>query len=128
MDQWLTDVSRDGSTDSMAVKVRRTKPAELADGCVTPQGERIVELVSYTSAGRCNQLYPLHGDPRIAAGAPLTNDILKCRLKAIDPRDYTRSLTAAQMAQLRAVFPTGVCDYRRPGVGQRRLSASWQRY
>jgi hypothetical protein len=128
MDQWLTAIDGDRLTGSIAVKAGRNRPAELSDGCITPRGERIVEAASSTSAGRCNQLYPLHGDPRIAAGAPPTNDVLKCQLKPIDSRDYTQSLTAAQLARLRAVFPVGVCDYGRPGVGQQRFSATWKRY
>jgi hypothetical protein len=36
--------------------------------------------------------------------------------------------TAAQAAQLKAVFPTGVCDFTRQGVGQVPLKGTYQRY
>ena len=32
------------------------------------------------------------------------------------------------MARLKAVFPTGVCDFTKPGVGQVPLKGTYQRY
>jgi hypothetical protein len=93
-DQWLTSGSR---------------PADLTDSCWSREGERIAD------AARCTQLFPAYSDPRIAAGAPLRNDILKCAVKPAAP-------------DLRAVFPNGVCDYAKPGAGQERLAGSWRRY
>jgi hypothetical protein len=128
MDAWLTAMGNDRSNDPQSVKVARNRPPDVADACYTEQGERIVESASYAGTGRCNQLYPPHADPRLAAGAPLTGEILKCELKAIDARDYKQPLAGDQLARLRAVFPNGVCDYSRPGVGQRRISSGWKRY
>ena len=48
----------------------------------------------------------------------MTDDIFKCQLKPIDAADYKTAPNADQMAQLKAVFPDGVCDYSKPGVGQ----------
>ena len=64
-------------------------------------------------------------DPRIVAGGPLTDDIFKCQLKPIDAKDYKIAPTADQMAQLQKVFPTGVCDYSKPGVGQDAKLVTW---
>ena len=128
MDRWLAAIGNDRSTDAPAVKVARNRPADVADACFTEQGERIIEPASYTSQGRCNQLYPPHTDPRIAAGAPLTNDFLKCELKSIETKDYTLPFTTAQMARLKASFPQGVCDFSRPGIGRRPLDKTWIRY
>ncbi len=58
------------------------------------------------------------GNPRIAAGAPLSDDILKCQLKPVDPEDYERSLTSTELTRLEQVFPEGVCDWAVGGVGQ----------
>jgi hypothetical protein len=82
----------------------------------------------YGGKGRCNELYPAHADPRLVAGAPLTNDVLKCALKAIDTKEYKQPLTAEQVARLKAVFPQGVCDYTRPGVGQENKPEPWKRF
>ena len=37
-------------------------------------------------------------------------------------------MTDAQFAQLKATFPTGVCDYSRAPVGQRPLKGTWLSY
>ena len=52
------------------------------------------------------------------AGAPLTNDVLKCQLKPPDRSDYDVELTDAQWARLAEIFRDGVCDWSKPGVGQ----------
>jgi hypothetical protein len=113
MDQWLA---------------AGKKPADLADACWTAEGEKIVEPLVYHGSGRCAQLYPAHADPRIVAGAPLANDVLKCALKPLAPGDYQRPLSAEQVARLRKVFPQGVCDYGRPGVGQGVKPEAWKTY
>jgi hypothetical protein len=127
MDHWLDNIANDQSKNSAATKVAR-EPAELVDACWTADGERIAEPASYRGAGRCNQLYPAHEDPRLVAGAPVTNDILKCVLKPVDPKDYRQSLSDAQVARLKAIFPNGVCDYSRPGVEQNKESEAWLKY
>jgi hypothetical protein len=128
MDSWLDNIAKDQSKDSLAVKVARNKPPEAQDTCWTDTGERIAEPASYTTNGRCNQLYPPHADPRIASGGPLADDVLKCVLKPIDTRDYKQTLTSAEIGRLKTIFPDGVCDYTRPGVEQLRLSGTWKTY
>jgi len=128
MNQWLDNIDRDTSNASASVKVARDKPSGLTDACWTSEGEKIVETLTFDGKGRCNQLYPAHSDPRIVAGAPLADDILKCALKPIDVKDYTQPLTAEQMMRLKTAFPQGVCDYTRPGVAQQRVEGVWHRY
>jgi hypothetical protein len=128
VDAWLDAIANDRSSDSPAVKVGRNRPSDVADACLSDQGETIVEPASYNGAGRCNQMYPPHSTPRIAAGGPLTDDVLKCELKAIDRKAYAQPFTEDQMARLKAAFPKGVCDYSRPGAKQRRVSGTWKRY
>ena len=128
MNQWLDNVAGDTSNASAAVKVERDKPSGLMDACWTAEGEKIVEPLTFNGKGRCNQLYPAHSDPRMAAGAPLTDEVLKCSLKPLDLKDYSQPLTQDQIARLQAVFPQGVCDYSRPGVGQQRVDGVWHRY
>jgi Tannase-like family of unknown function (DUF6351) len=128
MDQWLDAISKDTSQRSLTEKIAAARPADITDACWSDEGERIVEKRSYDGNGRCNQLYPPHGDPRIAAGEPLKEDILKCTLKPIDPKDYVHPLTTDQLARLKAIFPSGVCDYTVPGVGQGSLQKTWRTY
>jgi len=68
-----------------------------------------------------------YGDESIA-GEPISDDVLKCALKPIDPDDYAGRLTDAELQRLRVLFPEGVCDYSRPGVGQEHAVATWQRF
>jgi hypothetical protein len=128
MDRWLDRIAGDHSGDSLQIKVARNKPAELADACWTAKGERIAEAASYRGAGRCNQLFPAHADPRLVGGAQLTDDVLKCALKPVNRGDYRRPLTDAQFARLKAIFSGGVCDYSRPGVEQNAVSEAWLTY
>ena len=95
---------------------------------ITAQGEKIVEPLTWDGKSRCNQLYPAHADPRIASGAPLTDEILKCQLKPISAADYTPALTPAQMAKMKTAFPQGVCDYTKPGVAQQHVESTWRKY
>jgi hypothetical protein len=122
VDEWVENVVNDTSDDSAAVKVVRNKPAGLVDACYTVTGERITDQTV------CGQLYPLHANPRLAAGEPLSHDVLKCRLKKVDPRDYAQSLTTDQLRRLEAIFPDGVCDYSRRGVGQQLVKDTWLSY
>jgi hypothetical protein len=46
----------------------------------------------------------------------------------VDLKDYNQPLTPEQVDRLKAVFPQGVCDYSRPGVGQQRVDGVWHRY
>lgn len=90
-------------------------PDALADVSVSLQ---LPEAVETTSSGACAKVFPALTEPRIVAGGPLSDDIVKCTLKPLDPQDYRRPLTAAQVAALRTAFPQGVCDWSKPGVGE----------
>jgi Tannase-like family of unknown function (DUF6351) len=126
MDRWLDAISRDRSVAPLSEKIVKDKPADLVDACWSSTGEKIAEPGNFESTGRCGQLYPIHADPRIAAGAPLTDDVLKCALKPFSVDDYGHRLSTAQTNRLKIVFPQGVCDWSKPGVGQRVTRAIWQ--
>jgi hypothetical protein len=128
VDPWLDNVAADSTPGTLSQKVARNKPKDVSDTCVATDGEIISERADYTGNGKCNQLYPPHGDPRIAAGTPLTNDVVKCALKPVDPSDYKQQMSDDQLQQIRSVFPTGVCDFSKPGIGQQVTKATWQRY
>jgi hypothetical protein len=127
MNRWLDAMAADPAPPSTD-KVVRHKPAEAVDACWDAAGNRIVEAASFDGKGRCNALYPVHGEPRLAAGAPLTNDVVKCRLKPINYADYKAQFTDQQRARHRALFPEGVCDFSKPGVEQRPIKGTYQRY
>jgi hypothetical protein len=128
MDLWLDNIAADAAAGTQAQRVVRNKPAGLTDGCSTIDGERIAERATYEGSGICNQLYPPHGDPRIAAGGPVTDDILKCALKPARLSDYSQPLTSEQLTRLRAAFPSGVCDYSGAGQTNHETTLTWQAY
>jgi len=78
-----------------------------------------------TDQERCKKLFPFAGDARLAAGAPPADDVFKCALKPVDMADYKIAPTTERLAQLKQVFPDGVCDYNKPGVEQARLAGTW---
>jgi hypothetical protein len=131
MDTWLT-----ARTELAAARrrldpvelTRRSKPAGLGDGCVDHDGNRIDEPLTLDPAAACNQLFPYHENPRIAAGGPRANDIVKCQLTDPDRDAYGAELTDEEWAKLLATFPDGVCDWTVPGVGQVSLEALWIRF
>jgi hypothetical protein len=75
--------------------------------------------------GPCSVAIPRVTTPRIAAGGPMSDDVIKCQLKAVDPADYATALTSAQLAELADIFTTGVCDYTKPSVGDVERSILW---
>jgi hypothetical protein len=80
-------------------------------------------------AGRHVQtLFPTFGDTRTAAGGGLAGDTLKCQLKPLDFTSYPVTFTPAQQARLQAAFPTGVCDWSKPGVDERPPLGAWLDY
>jgi hypothetical protein len=126
LDQWLTAIANDKADTPLAKKVAAHRPADFVDACYpTVAGPMVGAIEKVTDAERCKKLFPFSGDARLAAGAPATDDVFKCALKPIDPSDYKTAPTAEQLAQLRQTFPEGVCDYRKPGVEQARLTGTW---
>ena len=67
-----------------------------------------------------------YSTPRQVADGPRGEDVFKCQLKAFDAAsaDYGGAVfSAAQLTRLKAVFPDGVCDWTKPGIGQ---TTPWQ--
>ena len=127
MDQWLTKIADDTSKDSKLVKLRRAKPADFVDACWTrdEHPQRIVEK-QMANSGKCNELYPANSFPRGVAGSPLAADIIKCQLKPIAASDYKVTFTATEMTRMKEIFPTGVCDWAKPGLEQQPMAGTWQ--
>jgi hypothetical protein len=112
LDDWLARVHADRRKVPLAKKVIQDKPDSVAPRCTDGTGK---ELPSEA----CDQTVASYGTPRQGADGPLTEDVMKCRLKPMVRDDYTVTFTDAQWASLQQAFPAGVCDYNKPGVGQR---------
>lgn len=112
MDRWLTAIEADSRHLPLSQKVLRDRPVDAVDACFI-NGQEV------TDQATCRATFPFFGDARTAAGGPLADNVMQCQLEPLNPRDYAVAFSAAQWARLRSAFPTGVCDYRRPGVDQR---------
>jgi hypothetical protein len=117
MDAWLTAIEQDTRDVPREQKVIDNKPDAARDACDIPD------------RGTCDTLFgPGAGSVRWGAGDSIATDVIKCQLKPLARSDYAPILfTDAQWAQLEEAFPTGVCDWSRPGVGQQGAVA-WQTY
>ena len=109
-------------------KVVKHKPADAVDAYWTPDGQRVNEVASWDPDTSWNKTYPIHLEPRLIAGAPITNDIMKCALKPVNVADYSVNFSKSQQARLKKIFPDGVCDWSKPGVGYSTIKATYQRY
>ncbi|HKE94747.1 MAG TPA: DUF6351 family protein [Povalibacter sp.] len=111
----------------------RVRPAAFTDQCVAADGSLIAAgedawngILDEKAPGPCTTAFPLHSSSRMVAGDSIRGDLFKCELKplgrALHDGTYGRRapFTAAEIAWLRNIFPSGVCDYSKPDVGQPR--------
>jgi hypothetical protein len=112
MDRWLARVHADRRKIPLARKIIQDKPDSVAPRCTDGHGK---ELPSTT----CDETVAAYGTPRQGADGPLTEDVMKCRLKPLRREDYTVTFTDEQWSRLQQAFPGGVCDYNKPGIDQR---------
>jgi hypothetical protein len=111
MDRWLARVHADHRKVPLARKIIEGRPGTVAPRCTDGQGREVPSEV-------CDQTVSSYGTPRQGADGPLTEDVMKCRLKPMRRDDYPVSFTDAQWRRLEQAFPGGVCDYAKPGISQ----------
>jgi hypothetical protein len=135
LDDWLDAVDEAAAADpgaDRATLVADARPADLDDRCVLPGGEELTGPDVHTDGGPCNEAYPVASGPRIVAGADRSEVVVKCsRRPVIDLIDTDLAavdLSAAQQQRLEQIFPEGVCDHDRPGVGTVDTAGTWLSY
>jgi hypothetical protein len=114
---WVQAYTSDTSGGTQKQRVVRNRPANAVDGCWKDATTFIAEaqVLGHAPTNQCNTLFPSWSAPRVMAGGPVAANIMRCSLKPIDVADYKASLTPAEIARLRRVFPHGVCDWSRHG-------------
>ncbi len=130
IDEWMRNIEA-----NPAAGVAGNKPAAAVDSCFASDGSLLYAgddawdgILDDQAAGACTQQFPIYSTSRIVAGGPITGDVFKCALQSIDEAIAAGVygdvvFTPAERAQLEAVFPDGVCDYRQgdvrrpPGLG-----------
>lgn len=120
-DQWLDALDalqvRQPSW-SRARLVAASRPAAAADQC---------RLTATGVPAGCDHGVARPSTPRRAAGGPLSEDNIDCKLRAIRSKDYPGA-SPAQVKQILAVFPQGVCDYTKSASGATARSQTWLSY
>jgi hypothetical protein len=124
MDTWLSNLLTSAPKAALndvrtQAQVIAAKPAEAFDLCYLTGDVTFSTEVTDMALCDADPRLMTHSSPRQVAGGPLVENILKCQLKALNTADYAPvTFSAAQLARLLAVFPGGVCDWSKPGLGQ----------
>ncbi len=125
IDRWLAAVEKDTSATPLAKKIIANRPADVHDQCSDGIGQVIPDPVGMQACAAVVQRYTT---PRVVAGESIATDSNKCQLKPLRREDYgSAAFTDDQWAALQKVFPTGVCDFSKPGVDQQ-PTIPWQTY
>ena len=107
------------NSEHTAAQVLAAKPATAFDFCYLTTDTGFTNKVTDQSLCDADPRLAIHGSPRQVAGGARAENILKCQLKPLAFTDYgSITFTATQQNRLQAVFPGGVCDWSKPGVGQ----------
>ena len=122
MDEWLARIRAEPRRG-----VSGNRPEGAVDGCTDAQGNVIASgprvwdgILDRRPPGPCTRRFPLRSTPRIAAGGPYADNILKCRLQPVATAAAAGIYgvwrpTPADLRRLAQIFPAGVCDYPRSG-------------
>jgi hypothetical protein len=119
MDQWVAAIKADTSDTAIDRKVARYRPADAFDFCFLTSDTTFSKKITDPTVCDTDKFLKPRSSPRQVAGGPIAENILKCQLRPINRADYAPAvLTDAQFARLGVVFPRGVCDFSKAGVGQ----------
>ena len=124
MDTWLSTLNMQAPKATLNAErtheqVVAAKPAAAVDFCFLTGDANFATPVTDPAACDADARIKFFASPHQVAGGPLAENILKCQLKPLAFADYPGiTFTADQQARLGATFPTGVCDWTKPGVGQ----------
>ena len=124
MDTWLSSLLTSAPKASLnaertQAQVVAAKPAEAKDKCYLSSDTTFSTPIYDMAVCDADARLVKHASPHHVAGGSLTENILKCQLMPLAFSDYTGiTLTPGQQTRLRAVFPGGVCDWSKSGVGQ----------
>ncbi len=124
MDEWLINLRM--YPDRGVVKNR---PEFAIDSCFDEEGLVIARGSDVWDGewnqrpnGVCMEVYPSFPTSREIAGAPVSGDIFKCELQPVNQAIARGLYGGVDMnpyrEQLNTIFPQGVCDYSRPGLGE----------
>jgi len=125
IDEWMANIKANPDKS-----VAENKPSDAVDRCFNTDGSEFARgddvwdgILNDEPAGPCTQKFQIHSSSRIASGGPLKGGIFKCQLQSVE-RAINRGVYGTwlpdkqQRARLKAIFPSGVCDYSLPDAGR----------
>ena len=124
--EWLDNKSRPATVKDSCWKPDGTLIAAGPDvfkGQVAEDGSEVLGgMVAATDPGPCTVAYPIYSDARVESGLGVSDRVFKCALKPVATalKDGTYgdvTFTTVEQQKLYQIFPTGVCDYSKPGQG-----------
>ena len=124
MDTWLSNLTVSAPKETLnsvrsQAEVIEAKPATAFDLCYLTGDATFSTPVTDIAVCDADPRLAKHSSPRQVAGGPLAENILKCRLKPLNPAEYLPIVfSTGQWARLEAAFQGGVCDWSQPGIGQ----------
>lgn len=131
IDEWMANIRK-----SPSASVAQNRPDRAVDSCFDTSGALIAKgpevwsgVIDQKPAGACTQKFPMYSTSRRLAGGPYEGGVFKCALKSVDAalRDGTYGSwkpSLSEIQKLKAIFPEGVCDYKKPDQSKPIKSAS----
>ena len=121
LDRWIKNIQANPDKS-----VAENKPADAKDACFATNGTLLASgddvwsgILDDGAAGACTQAFQIHSTSRIVAGGPIEGGVFQCALQPVEAA-LAKGLygswapTAAEVARLKQIFPSGVCDYSKP--------------
>jgi hypothetical protein len=121
LDSWIKNIEANPDKS-----VGENKPADAKDSCFATNGSLIASgddvwsgILDDEAAGACTQAFQIYSTSRIVAGGPIEGGVFKCAVQQVE-RAVAQGLygawepTAGEVDRLKAIFPSGVCDYSKP--------------
>jgi len=129
MDRWLAAVEADKRKKvPLSRKIIENRPEDVTDRCAQVPGVEQAEVPGQGRVCELDEVQTRYGTPLTAAGEGIATDTNECTLRPLQRTDYYPvEFTDDQWSRLQAAFPTGVCDFSRPGPGQQG-TIPWQTY
>ncbi|MEO6744823.1 MAG: DUF6351 family protein, partial [Caldimonas sp.] len=124
MDVWLSKLLVTAPKETLnSVRTQQqvvtAKPAAAVDLCYLTGDTSFTTKVFDQAVCDADPRLVKHASPRQVAGGSIEENILKCQLRPLNSAEYApATMSAGQLSRLNAVFPTGVCDWSKPGAGQ----------
>ena len=120
LDEWLANVEADTAHFKVEDKVRAGKPLTAIDRCLTTNGATDAQIAANIPLDAPDVPGQVPGLAAAGRGRAAVRERLQvpdeARSTSTSPDYDGVAFTAEQQARLAAVFPTGVCNWSKPGV------------